>query len=151
MPVELVVRHPKFGWKRPRKMTKKGRVYKIDGRDVELFTAKALAMAVERKVGTIHLWEREGLLPPPLFEVATHPTWRHYSAEQVRNANALYRAMEGHRNGGTRPESKFRIGEFLRRYREVFYRVDVVVDEVTGDVREVESDGRGEAGDAGGG
>ena len=41
-----------------------GKVYVVDGREVEFYTIGQLAAALGRKPGTLRKWEAEGHLPP---------------------------------------------------------------------------------------
>lgn len=45
----------------------KGKVYRISGEDVEMFTVGELARALGRKPGTIRMWESRGWIPRAKF------------------------------------------------------------------------------------
>lgn len=86
----------------------KGKVYRINGADVELFTIGELARALGKKPVTIRMWEREGWIPRATYRTPT-PRGRQipdrqskgrrlYSREQVEFlANAVYSFSLGER------------------------------------------------------
>lgn len=45
----------------------RGKIYRINGIDVELFTIGELARAIGRKPVTVRMWEREGWIPKPKY------------------------------------------------------------------------------------
>ena len=42
-------------------------IYSLDGKDVQFFERGALAYILQRKPGTLRLWESKGILPEPQF------------------------------------------------------------------------------------
>lgn len=58
------------------------------GKEIELYSVQALARALHRNPHTLYVWERQGLLPKPLFVVTGTPLQemrRWYSREQIVN------------------------------------------------------------------
>ena len=47
-----------------------GKVYRIGGKDVELFTIGELARALSRRPVTIRMWEREGWIPKTKYRTS---------------------------------------------------------------------------------
>ena len=123
---EMITKYgAKFIW---REVVRKGRVYSVDGVEVELFTIKILSEAIGREQIQIKNWERRGQFPKPVFQVAglRGTTRRFYSASQIMNLHRLYR----YKYGGKGDSPKLRIlGSFLEDVRKVFYSRDEVVDE----------------------
>jgi hypothetical protein len=64
------------------------RVFDVNGIKLELYTVGALAKALGRWIGTIQDWEKDGLIPKPIFKVTgnTHvERLRWYSRQQIVN------------------------------------------------------------------
>lgn len=71
----------------------RGKTYRINGTDIELFTIGELARAIGRKPVTVRMWEREGWIPKPKYrtpaprgeQIPSRPTKgrRLYSREQL--------------------------------------------------------------------
>lgn len=111
-------------------VNRRGVLYDLGGEDVELFTVRVLAEALDRSRDTVLTWERRGHLPPPLFRVERpRPTerdgdWRMYSATQVVNANTLALRYFGKRR---RIDDRRRFAEFVGELRRVWYAPSVIV------------------------
>ena len=78
-----------------------GKIYTLNGRDVEFYTIGQLAAALGRKSGTLRKWESQGVIPKPYWLPAKDPRGvrRLYSRAQaegiIRIANATG-VMYGH-------------------------------------------------------
>lgn len=48
-----------------------GKVYRIGGKDIELFTIGELARALARRPVTLRMWEREGWIPKATYRTPT--------------------------------------------------------------------------------
>jgi hypothetical protein len=130
-------------------VTRRGRFWLVAGRSVELFPVAVMAEAVERRAAVVRLWEREGRFPKPMYRVpGGHAAHRRYSAEQVANANALYRALKVPRQPGSQGAAQ--LATFLRALQLIWYRVGVTVDPDTGRIIESQLRLGGEHGAHGG-
>lgn len=105
-------------------VSRRGVLYDLGGEDVELFTVRVLAEALDRSRDTVLTWERRGHLPPPLFRVERQRRterdgdWRMYSATQVVNANRLALRYFAQRR---RLDDRGRFAEFVAEVRKVWY------------------------------
>lgn len=114
---EVAGRFPK------RTITRVGKVYDINGRQVELFTIKVLAEAIDRTPQIVIRWERSGSFPAPIF-VIKGKKQRLYSKEQIINLHRLMLHRYQFRKAVT-----FDFKAFCRDVKAIFYQPHVVIDE----------------------
>lgn len=115
MPVVLTRRGPETHYKKWKVVIHRGRILRTDeGGQIELFTRWVMADAIERSGPYIVYLEHFNDFPSPTYRLGESKT-RYYSADQVANANNVYRAFKGDRNV---PRGFFRV--FVTALREVF-------------------------------
>lgn len=106
---------------------RRGRVFDVEGRTIELFPLKVLARAIARTPQAVKLWEHDKRFPEPMFKVPAGnkvPT-RYYSKVQIANIRALYKKYDTRKRG---------IDGFLREVWKVFYKLELTEDAKGGDV-----------------
>jgi hypothetical protein len=122
--------HPKYSNRVPlekcpiRTVFRKGHEFQVDDATIELFTLQILAEAIDRQRETIMEWEKRGLFPKPLFQVAGHRIKRWYSSIQVLN---LHNLMWGRYQ--CRKNQSMDMDSFFSDVRKVFYEHRLVVDD----------------------
>jgi len=70
-----------------------GKVFHVQGTELELYPIQALANAVGRRVEAVRVWERQGEIPKPLFRVTGSPHQeqrRWYSRTQIINLHQAF-------------------------------------------------------------
>lgn len=93
MPVVFWRKGPETKFATWRMAYRRGRMTRlVDGGTVELFTRRVMGEALERSGAWIVLSERLGNFPPPTFRIESHRA-RYYTADQVVNANNIYRVL----------------------------------------------------------
>lgn len=108
---------------------KRGVQYDLGGEQIELFTVRVLAAALDRSRDTVLVWEELAHLPPPLFRTPfsrrseRDGTWRMYSGVQVVNANML--AMK-HFGGRRRVDDSALLARFAAELRGVWYSPELL-------------------------
>lgn len=107
-----------------------GRVYLYDKGEVELFTVRVLAEALDRSSDTLISWEKDGLLPKPVYQVTGGKhLLRFYSGSQVLNLNRLfivkYRGLK-HLEKAGRARNPERLRQFYRDLRHWFYVLETI-------------------------
>lgn len=127
--------HPKHNPKKAtrfwRKVSRVGKVYAVNGEEIELFTMTVLSEALDREKELLLEWEKAGLLPRPIFQLPDKPLYRYYSATQIINMHRVFRYRYGGlkhlhiiRNGGKDLRKRF-----LADLKQVFYSGKVIVTE----------------------
>lgn len=99
-------------------VTRKGKVYDLDGRNVELFPVRVLAEALDRTSQSIQRWHREKTLPPPMFKTPGENVNRVYSKWQIINVAHLYVTRYDRKN------RYFDKEKFLSEVRAVWYKTE---------------------------
>lgn len=113
------------GSSRPRFITvrREGALFDLGGNgDIELFRVGALAEAVDRSRDRVVEWEKNRLIPPPLFTVHGE-RWRYFSAEQITNVNRLAVA----RFAGRRYVSAATMETFFDDVWATWYQPEIIV------------------------
>lgn len=64
-------------------------VYPVNGIDTEFFTIGALALALNRQVQTVRLWERQGKMPKATYRTAGKKQNRLYTRAQIEGIVAI--------------------------------------------------------------
>lgn len=105
---------------------RRGRVFDVEGRLIELFPLRVLASTIKKTTHTVRVWERKGMFPRPMyilsFENGQASRW--YSKVQIANIRVAYRR---HNNQKKRRE-------FLEEVWKVFYKTELLPEAVKGDV-----------------
>lgn len=100
-----------------------GRVYHVAGEDIVLFPIGVMAAAIWRQPRVIVAWEEAKLWPKPSWKVPDKKTKRWYSGPQILEAHRIHMELcEG--NYGLVHSRHFRLDDFHKRVRAVFYRCD---------------------------
>lgn len=92
--------------------------------EIELFSIKTLAEALDREQKQIYLWEKERSFPKPLFEIAQDKSRRYYSHTQVLNCHHLWRRKY---NGMKYFKNTDLFLSFMADIKRVFYARTLVV------------------------
>jgi len=103
-----------------------GKMFELDGEQIELFPIGVLAEALDRSAHTIKLAELKGEFPKPMFRVPGSRTKRWYSSIQILN---LHRLMYL-RNGGRKYFQDRDVYElWVQEVKDIFYKRRLVIDE----------------------
>lgn len=106
---------------------RRGKVFVVGDREVELFPIRVLAEALDRTSDVIMRWERSGQFPKPIFEVPSEKLCgRWYSKEQITNMHRIFRFTYG---GTKRWKSTEKHQRQMADFGKVYYCTQVVVDE----------------------
>ncbi len=96
---------------------KRGKIYIVQGKEVELFTIGELARRLEREQQTIRKWEKAGVIPPTRIRSKTGR--RLYTEGQI---NALVKLVDKYniRQGAAIPK------EFIKEANEAFMEHGII-------------------------
>ena len=95
-----------------------GKMYPVNGRDVEFFTIGQLARAIGRQPGTLRKWESTGIIPKPLYTTKyddIRGKRRLYTRKQAEGIIRI--AME---TGVMYADERRPLDEFGRQVRKLF-------------------------------
>lgn len=100
-------------------VVRKGRVFTVDGKTIELFRVGVFAEALDRTSQSIERWHKEGSLPTPMFKVpGQREGARWYSKWQILNIAHLYVTSYDRKN------KYFDKKKFLSEVRELWYKME---------------------------
>lgn len=106
----------------------KGRIFIVEGKEVELYPLNVLVGVLCRTAQTIYAWEKKYGFPPALWRVSNDQRKkRWYSRKQIVSIAAIYNHF-GRLKGR---ENKQHLTTFIAAVRQVFYTVDMPVVERT--------------------
>jgi len=106
---------------------RRGRVFEIDGRTLELFPVQVLAETIARTSQSIIKWEKSGLFPAPMFKIPVVPkrSNRWYSKIQIANIRAVYQQYP----------KRHEVRSFLKAVWPIFYQLEKTPEAERGKVR----------------
>lgn len=103
----------------------KGRRCVLNGEEIELFTLRVFALALDRNAKQVRRWEHLKLIPKPLFRLGSAENLtRWYSHSQVVNC---HRVVMYRWKGRKYMQDAATFSAFMADIRTVFFRQDVVV------------------------
>lgn len=105
---------------------RRGRVFDVDGRSLELFPVHVLAETIGHSAQSIKRWERSKMFPAPMFKVpiVAKRATRWYSKVQIANIRAVY----------SQYPKKGQVEEFCRQVWPVFYKLEMTEEAKKGEV-----------------
>ena len=116
------------GIKPKRRQPYKPRIHTVEingeDREVEMFTLGRLAMMLDRKIGTLRLWESKGILPQPLYRDGRGV--RLYTALQVQLILKAWREVK--REHGDKLRRRLANTEFPAALRQIWEDYPLGVD-----------------------
>lgn len=101
----------------------KGRIFTVNGEDLELYRVGALADALKKSPQTIAIWEKEGLIPKSMFRITGKGLGhcrRWYSREQIINIYQVWKLFPLTTGAGHHAKP------FFEGIRKVFHQTRVV-------------------------
>lgn len=114
---------------------RKGRLFDVDGKTIELFTLPVLANTIRKRDATLRHWEREGKFPAPMYRLPSRTPYgfrRYYSKVQIANIRAVYKKTAMRITRGNHHELWAR---FFEDTWKVFFLLEMTDAAKKGDVR----------------
>ena len=106
---------------------RRGRVFEIEGKTLELFPIQVLAETIGHSVQSIKRWERLKQFPAPMFKIPVIPkrSTRFYSKTQIANIRAVF----------DKYPKRTQVREFCKNVWTVFYLLEMTPEALRGEVQ----------------
>ncbi len=118
--ISFFVSHPDL--KESLKVTRKGRIFSVAGKDLVLFPFGVLCEAISREIKTVRRWEKSGKFPKPQWVVPNSKA-RWYSFHQIKAVYDIHHKLSKGSHGFSHSKH-FPLEEFFAEVKKCFYLVD---------------------------